>query len=165
MNKIEELVTEARAAGASDIHFIEGLPPKYRLDGRLESMRHLPLTAENCVEIARFLAGAQGYRALEDKGEYDGAETYAGNRCRVHIFKSRGVPSTALRLLREDIPKLWNLGLPPAAESLTALRKGIVLVTGETGSGKSTTLAGMIDAINHTYAYHIVTLEDPVEYI
>ena len=102
---------------------------------------------------------------MEQIGELDLAGTWGGNRCRVHLFRQQGQPSIALRLLRETIPELETLGLPPAALDLTTLHKGIVLVTGETGSGKSTTLASMLDRINHTRRAHIVTLEDPVEYL
>ena len=111
-----------------------------------------------------FLAG-DAYREMEEIGELDLAGTWGGNRCRVHLFRQQGQPSLALRLLRETIPQLETLGLPPAALDLTSLHKGIVLVTGETGSGKSTTLASMLDRINHTRRAHIVTLEDPVEYL
>lgn len=164
MMTVEELVSKAKADGASDIHLICSLPPKYRRDGELQDMSDEVLTYDDCVDIARYLAGG-GYEEFDRVGEFDGAETYAGNRCRIHIFKQQGIPSVALRLLREEIPKLDTLGLPPAALGLTSLHKGIVLVTGETGSGKSTTLAAMLDCINHTYRSHIVTLEDPVEYI
>ena len=164
MVTIEQLVAKAKADGASDIHLICGLPPKYRLSGQLENMSEIPLTEEECFEYARILAG-DSYRVFEEVGELDAADTYADNRCRIHIFRQQGVPSVALRLLSETIPRLDTLGLPPAAMSLTELHKGIVLVTGETGSGKSTTLAALLDHINHTRRDHIVTLEDPVEYI
>ncbi len=164
MMTIDELVGMAKADGGSDVHLICGLPPKYRVDGQLLDMCEEKLTEQDCVNAARELAG-DTYSEMEDIGELDLAGTYAGNRCRVHIFKQQGVPSVALRLLREHIPKLETLGIPPAALSLTNLHKGIVLVTGETGSGKSTTLASMLDSINHTRRDHIVTLEDPVEYI
>ena len=161
---IEELVAKAKNDGGSDIHLICGLPPKYRVDGELRNMCDEPLTKEDCVAYAYELVGEE-YKKMENIGEIDSADTIAGNRCRIHIFKQQGTPSTALRLLRESIPRLDALGLPPAALSLTNLHKGIVLVTGETGSGKSTTLAAMLDSINHTRCDHIVTLEDPVEYI
>ena len=164
MMTVTEMVAKAKADGASDIHLICGLPPKYRHDGELKDMAPEVLTAEDCLDASRWLAG-DAYRQMEQIGELDLAGTYAGNRCRVHIFKQQGVPSVALRLLREEIPKLDKLGLPPAALALTDLHKGIVLVTGETGSGKSTTLAALLDHINHTRRAHIVTLEDPVEYI
>lgn len=164
MMTIDELVSKAKTDGCSDIHLICGLPPKYRVDGSLRDMCDTPLTESDCLEAAHALAG-EAYKEMEEIGELDLAGTYADNRCRVHIFKQQGVPSVALRLLREKIPKLETLGLPPAALPLTNLHKGIVLVTGETGSGKSTTLAAMLDHINHTRNDHIVTLEDPVEYV
>ena len=164
MTMIEELVARAKADGASDIHLICGLPPKYRQSGDVVNMSDTPLTAEDCVAVARYLCGVD-YDEFDRVGEYDSADTFADNRCRIHLFKQQGVPSLALRLLREEIPKLENLNLPPAVAPLVDLHKGIVLVTGETGSGKSTTLAALIDCINHKYCSHIVTLEDPVEYI
>ena len=163
---IEQLVVKAREDRASDIHLICGLPPKYRKDGQLENMTDTPLTSSECIAYARELAGTpEAYDIYLQTGELDAAETYAGNRCRIHIFRQQGIPSVALRLLSDRIPKLETLGLPPAALSLPEMHKGIVLVTGETGSGKSTTLAAMLDYINHTRKSHIVTLEDPVEYI
>ena len=164
MMTIEELVAKARADGASDIHLICSLPPKYRVSGALQNMCDEPLTVDDCMDMARTIAGNE-FDKLMTVGELDSANTYAGNRCRIHLFLQQGVPSLALRLLREEIPQLETLGLPPAVMGLTELHKGIVLVTGETGSGKSTTLAAMLDKINHTHRFHIVTLEDPVEYI
>jgi len=164
MLTIEKLVEKARNDGASDIHLILGLPPKYRVTGQLENMAEEPLTREDCMEAARALAGGETESLLKS-GELDLAETLAGSRCRIHLFLQQGVPSAAIRLLREHIPALESLGLPPAAMALPELHKGIVLVTGETGSGKSTTLAAMLDRINHTRKDHIVTLEDPVEYV
>ena len=164
MPTVEELVAQAKRTGASDIHLICGLPPKCRLDGQLENMAEEVLTEEDCVAVAKELAGRR-YGELEEVGELDLAASFAGNRCRLHLFKQQKVPSLALRLLREEIPQLDSLGLPPAALTLPGLHKGIVLVTGETGSGKSTTLAALLDFINHTRKCHIVTLEDPIEYV
>ncbi len=164
MLTIDEMVAKAKADGASDIHLICGLPPKYRVSGSLENLIDDVMTPDDCIAAARFLCGDR-YDEFDEIGELDAAETYADNRCRIHVFKQQGFPSVALRLLREEIPKLENLGLPPGVAALTEKHKGIVLVTGETGSGKSTTLAALIDSINHRYKYHIVTLEDPVEYV
>ena len=164
MLSIEQLVEKAALDGASDIHLIRALPPKYRLDGQLQDMAEEPLTEEDCFSYARVLAGER-YPEFEEEGELDAAGSFAGTRCRIHIFRQQGTPSVALRLLKDRIPALETLGLPPAAMPLTDLHKGIVLVTGETGSGKSTTLAALLDRINHTRRDHIVTLEDPVEYI
>jgi len=129
-------------------------------------MADAALTSGECVAYAKALAGTpEAYDDYIHTGELDAAETFAGNRCRIHIFRQQGVPSVALRLLSDRIPNLETLGLPPAALKLPDLHKGIVLVTGETGSGKSTTLAALLDYINHHYKSHIVTLEDPVEYV
>lgn len=165
MLSVEELVAKAKRDGGSDIHLIANLPPKYRVSGSLENMTEEVITEADALEYAKVLGGEKGFATLMEEGELDAADTFAGNRCRIHIFKQQGIPSVALRLLSENIPDLANLGLPPAVMDLVGLHKGIVLVTGETGSGKSTTLAALIDKINHTRKAHIVTLEDPVEYI
>ena len=166
MTGIEELVKRAKEEGASDIHIICGLPPKYRKDGDLENMEDTVVTEEDCLNIAKELSKTEeSFEELMTTGELDAADTFAGNRCRIHLFKQQGVPSLALRILSERIPELSTLGVPPAVMELPKLHKGIVLVTGETGSGKSTTLAAILDNINHNYKRHIVTLEDPVEYM
>ena len=167
MYSIEDMVAKAKEENASDIHLVCGLPPKYRKDGKVLDIYEdaEPLTEEDCIRIAKELARTpEAYEEFVRVGELDAANTYANNRCRIHVFRQKGVPSVALRLLSNRIPKLDGLGLPPAALNLPDLHKGIVLVTGETGSGKSTTLAAMLDHINHTQQCHIVTLEDPVEY-
>ena len=166
MRSIEELVAKAKAENASDIHIICGLPPKYRRSGDLENMEEVPVTEEECFTLARQLAKTEeAFKELMETGELDAADSFAGNRCRLHLFKQQGVPSVALRILSERIPELSTLGLPMAVMDLPKLHKGIVLVTGETGSGKSTTLAAILDNINHNYKRHIVTLEDPIEYM
>lgn len=163
---IEQLVSGAGAEGASDIHIICGLPVKYRKNGELCDMDNEVCSEEYCMSIARELSGNEkNYEELMKHGELDAASTISGRRCRIHLFKQQGVPSLALRILADEIPDMITLGLPVAVMDLPSLHKGIVLVTGETGSGKSTTLAALIDNINHNYKKHIVTLEDPVEYI
>ncbi|MCR5451579.1 MAG: PilT/PilU family type 4a pilus ATPase [Lachnospiraceae bacterium] len=163
---MDELVAKAKADGASDIHLICDLPPKYRKSGDLEDMSDQILTKEDCLSMARTVSGSEeAFNKLMTEGELDAADSFAGNRCRIHLFKQQGIPSLALRILSEEIPDLETLGLPLAVLDLPKLHKGIVLVTGETGSGKSTTLAALLDNINHNYKRHIVTLEDPVEYI
>lgn len=162
--KIEELIRQAADANASDIHLICGLPPKYRVAGRLLSMQDEVLTRQDCEELARELAGTD-FEQLWEVGELDASATIEGVRVRINLFRQQNCLSGALRLLSDRIPELPSLGLPPMVERLTDLRRGIILVTGETGSGKSTTLAAMIDEINHRQARHIITLEDPIEYI
>ena len=160
----EELVEKAAQAGGSDIHLVYGLPPKMRLDGKLINLIDTPMTDEDCEETASFLAG-EAYESIRTIGQLDLARTLAGRRCRINLFRQQGHVSCALRILADKIPKLKDLGLPPAVEKFPVYDNGIVLVTGETGSGKSTTLAAIIDEINHTRQEHVITLEDPIEYI
>lgn len=157
------LIAAAKAYGASDIHLVKGLKPTFRVDGKLFG-EGAPLAAEDCEFYARQLAG-KDYEKIAKCGELDVAATFEGVRCRINIFRQQGAASVAIRLLSEKIPALETLGLPSAVEKLPRLRSGMVLVTGETGSGKSTTLAALLDCINHTESKHIITLEDPIEYI
>ena len=137
MMNVEELVKKAETDGASDIHVICNLPPKYRKDGELEDMEDNVVTEDDCLDIARQLSKTdEAYEELMTTGELDAADTFADNRCRIHLFKQQGVPSLALRILSERIPELSTLGVPIAVMELPKLHKGIVLVTGETGSGK-----------------------------
>jgi len=162
--KVEHLVERAAALGASDIHLIKGIPPKCRVDGKLINLDDDRLSHEDCEEIARDLAG-KSYDKIMKIGELDLARTIGGQRIRINLFRQQGSVSAALRILSDHIPELSGLGLPPVVAKFPTYRKGIVLVTGETGSGKSTTLAAILDQINHTRQEHIITLEDPIEYI
>ena len=161
---ITDYITKARADRASDVHLVCALPPKYRVDGAITDLDATPLTPQQCLALAKELAGAD-FPALEAAGELDLAKTIAGVRCRLNLFRQQGTYSAAIRLLSDHIPALEELGLPAAVQEFTAYSQGLVLITGETGSGKSTTLAALLDRINHTQALHILTLEDPVEYI
>ena len=161
---VEDLIAQAAMMGGSDIHLVCGIPPKCRVDGRLENIIQEPLTDTDCEQIGRELAGEQ-FTEMQEIGEIDLAKTLAGERVRINLFRQRGHVSGALRILSNRIPKLDSLGLPPVVKEFPTYAKGIVLVTGETGSGKSTTLAAILDEINHTRQEHIVTLEDPIEYV
>ncbi|MEG2222822.1 MAG: ATPase, T2SS/T4P/T4SS family, partial [Oscillospiraceae bacterium] len=142
-----------------------GLPPMLRLDGILTPAQGAgPLTDEDCNAAAMLLAG-DAFAALETRGELDLARTFGESRVRVNLFRQQGHISTALRILSDTIPELESLGLPPAVLEFPNLQRGIVLVTGETGSGKSTTLAAILRRINETRRDHIITLQDPIEYI
>lgn len=160
----EEFVRYAKDNRASDIHLVCGIPPKCRIDGQLVSMPFAPLSEEDCYFIAKEIAGDE-FDKIAQIGELDLAQNIAGERVRINLFHQQGTISSAIRILNSRIPRLEDLNLPPIVESFSSWNKGIVLVTGETGSGKSTTLAAILDKINHTRNAHIITLEDPVEYI
>ncbi len=162
---MEQMILDAKAQRASDIHLVCGLPPKFRCSGRLMSQPMAPLSHEACEDYARKLAGPEAYHRIGEKGELDLARTIAGVRVRINLYRQQGHISAAIRLLSDEIPQLQSLGLPPMAETLVDLPRGIILVTGETGSGKSTTLAAMLETINQRREEHILTLEDPIEYI
>jgi len=162
--RVEELVRKAAALGASDIHLIKGITPKCRIDGHLEDLEPGILEDEDCEEFAKELAEKQ-YPLIEARGELDLARTLADERVRINLFRQQGSISAALRILSNRIPELSELGLPPIVDEFPTWQKGIILVTGETGSGKSTTLAAILDEINHKRDEHIITLEDPIEYI
>ncbi len=161
---IEEYIKKASEEGASDVHLVAGLPPKYRLDGAIVNLDQQCLDGQKCKEIAKELAG-EAFETLEKVGEIDMAVTVANVRCRVNLFRQQGHYSVAIRLLKDQIPALETLGLPEVVKEFAQYKQGLVLITGETGSGKSTTLAALLNTINHTKSLHILTLEDPVEYI
>ena len=164
---VEHIIDMARQVGASDVHLVCGLPVKFRLAGCLENAGvdgDAPLSHDDCEQLARRLAG-DGFDRIQRIGELDRAETIGGVRVRINLFRQQGHASAALRLLSDRIPALETLGLPPAVMDFPRIQRGIVVVTGETGSGKSTTLAALIDSINHTRAENIITMEDPIEYV
>ena len=165
MIALETLITMAREARASDIHLVAGLPVRVRVDGELQNLTQEPLTSHDCEDYGKVLAQSR-FPEIESMGELDLSLSFPGNiRTRVNLFRQQGSLSAAIRLLAQGIPALEELHLPPVVASFPDYRSGIVLVTGETGSGKSTTLAAILDRINHTRPAHIITLEDPIEYV
>ena len=161
------IIDLAHQVNASDVHVVCGLPVKFRVGGHLIDAGidgDAPLSHEDCEQLGRQLAGNE-FQRIERMGELDRAETFVGVRVRINLFRQQGHVSAALRLLSDKIPALETLGLPPAVMEFPKIQRGIVVVTGETGSGKSTTLAALIDSINHTRAENIITMEDPIEYV
>ena len=159
-----EIIARAQKLRASDIHIVCGIPIRLRIDGKLQNLDDNVMTAEDCEAYARDLSNH--YDAIAEIGEQDLAIGFPdGTRCRVNLFRQQGYVSAAIRILNNHIPAFEELGLPAAVSRFTDFKQGIVLVTGETGSGKSTTLACLLDKINHTQGKHIITLEDPIEYI
>ena len=159
-----ELIRLAHERKASDLHLVYGLPPRARMDGELGDLTGELLDDAALTALCEQFSGI-GREALATLQEWDGAGSFAGVRCRVNLFRQQDHLSLAVRLLSDSIPALEKLGLPPIVDTLPTLPRGIVLVTGETGSGKSTTLAAIIDRINHTRTDHIITIEDPIEYV
>ncbi|MDH5493484.1 MAG: type IV pilus twitching motility protein PilT [Myxococcales bacterium] len=152
--------------GASDLHITTGSPPQMRIDGSLVPVRTEPLFAENTRDLC-FEVMTEGERArFEEGGELDFSFGIEGlSRFRANCFRQRGAVAGAFRAIPFEILALEHLGLPEIVADLVHLPRGLVLVTGPTGSGKSTTLASMIDRINSTRRDHIITIEDPIEFL
>jgi len=161
------LLKSAVESGASDIHFKLGQPPVVRLDGDLEQMEEMPSLTESDLESvldAVTMISPRRRDTFEDTGDLDIAFSNPSlPRFRVNGFRQRGATSFAFRVIPAEIPNFARLGLPPGVTRLAEERRGLVLVTGATGSGKTTTLASMLDHINRTRRQHIVTIEDPIE--
>jgi twitching motility protein PilT len=158
------IISEAAIRRASDVHIVCGIPIRIRVDGKLVDLTERPTTESECEAYARMLSN--DYEDIALIGEQDIATSFPdGTRVRVNLFRQQGCVSASIRLLSDRIPRLEDLGLPAAVRKFAGFNQGIVLVTGETGSGKSTTLASLLNEINHTQPKHIITLEDPIEYI
>ena len=164
---IDELLAYAVEKGGSDIHISIGVSPIVRINGELTSVTdYPPMKPADTEEIMKKITNDVQKRQLEDKGQVDFAYIIPGvGRYRMNIFKQRGTYALVARTISIRIPSFEELNLPKTLLDFTNLKKGMVLVTGPTGSGKSTTLAAMIDIINRTRKEHIITLEDPVEYL
>ena len=162
---IAELTALARQMQASDIHISEGLPLAFRIHGRLEPAPVQPSAAETRALILGLLDDAGREKLAQGIDSDFALATPDGLRQRVNVFCQQGKAAATLRLLNDSIPTLAQLGLPPVLEKLAEEPRGLILVTGPTGSGKSTTLAAMIDHINATRPDHILTIEDPIEYV
>ena len=161
---LREIIAKAQRQRASDIHIVCGIPVRIRVDGKLIDLDDNVMTAADCESYARDLS--HHYDDISHIGEQDLAVGFEdGTRCRVNLFRQQGNVSAAIRILNNHIPAFEELGLPAQVANFTEFNQGIVLVTGETGSGKSTTIACLLDKINHTRNKHIITLEDPIEYI
>ena len=157
------LIQESRRLGASDLHMTVGGAPMVRLDGYLQQLVPTPVTA---AQLAEFVALLPDYtrQLLERRGEVDCAWRWGSERYRLNIYRQRDQYAMAVRLLNNVVPECEALGMPPALQAVTELSQGLVLIVGPTGSGKTTTLAALVQRINATRALHIVTLEDPIEY-
>ena len=165
MLDLNGIVWQAQQQNASDVHIVNGLPLKCRIDGEIKNLSDDIVDFEACEALAKEIAGER-YEEMRTTGELDKALTMpCGIRVRINAFRARGSVSFAVRLLSDTIPEIEELELPAVAVKLPSYPSGLVLITGETGSGKSTTLAAVLNRINHTACKHIVTLEDPIDYV
>src|SRR5438105_8999872 len=164
---IDDLLEQMVARGASDLHVTVGTPPAIRLRGHLERLEGIEsLTAENTQQLLYRVLSSEQQKQLEIKRQLDFAYAVPGvARFRVNVFFQREALGAAFRVIPHDIKSLEELGLPASLHAFTEKPRGIVLVTGPTGSGKSTTLAAIIDEINRTRSDHILTIEDPIEFV
>jgi twitching motility protein PilT len=151
---------------ASDIHITVGVPPTYRINGELLSFNDIPLSPEDTLQLTRQALNNEQFERIEKQGELDFSYSIPSlGRFRVNAYRQRSSYGLALRIIPNKIPSMEFLGLPEVAKDIARLPRGLVLVTGPTGSGKSTTLASIIDQINSERNCHILTLEDPIEYL
>lgn len=164
---IVELLKLAHQNKASDVHITVGIPPVFRINGKLIHVGNIDaLLPADTEKIAFELINEKQIEMLKDKGEIDFSYAIGGvGRFRVNVYSQRGTYSVAIRPIPLDIPSHRSLGLPDVLNDLSEKKRGLILVTGPTGSGKSTTLATMIDYINDNRKCHVLTLEDPIEYL
>lgn len=163
---IEELLEAAVGKGASDIHISAGLPAVFRIDGKLVRTNMEALTSENVESLVFPILNNEQRRKLEQDWELDLSYGIHGlGRFRVNVYKNNGTYAAAFRTINTQVPTFESLGLPAIVRKITEKPRGLILVTGPTGSGKSTTLASMVDFINENRNEHILTIEDPVEFV
>ncbi|EYE89682.1 twitching motility protein PilT [Fervidicella metallireducens AeB] len=166
MLNLEDLLRKAIELGASDLHITVGLPPTMRINGKLIPYGNGKLVPKDTENYVKEMLDADQYDEYIKTGEMDLSFSIQGvGRFRVNVFRQRGSDAIALRTVAPQVPTLDKLGMPSVIKELTNKTRGLILVTGPTGSGKSTTLAAMINEINSTRSGHIITLEDPVEYL
>lgn len=164
---LQELLTIAVENNASDLHITVGYPPVLRVNGEMQILRqYQSLTPKDNLELVMQATDGKTFEKLEKVGELDSSISYQGlGRFRVNIFKQRGTYGMAIRAVGSSIPSIESLKLPEKLKDFAREHRGLVLVTGPTGSGKSTTLAALINLINEERKCHILTLEDPIEYL
>jgi twitching motility protein PilT len=162
---MEDLLRLVVDEGASDLHLSVGAPPAVRLNGKLLKLEVRPLTPEDTETLARAITSEANLQRVTEDGSVDfGFSFREADRFRVSVYRERGSLALALRLVPRKMMTLEEIGMPAAVRQLLDTPRGLILVTGPTGSGKSTSLASMLDVINATTDHHIITIEDPIEY-
>ena len=166
MENFKEIIHTAVKLEASDMHMTVGMPPIYRVDGELVNASEQILEERDIISVVRMLTNEHQMEELESNGEVDFAVTYDGNiRMRCNAFHQQGRTALVLRILPMTIPTMESMELGPIFVEQAEKPRGLVVLTGPTGSGKSSTLAAMLDYINHTRRKHIITLENPIEFV
>lgn len=166
MISVVELLKTAKDAGASDLHITVGTPPKMRVNGKLVTMEYPRFLPADTMQALLEVMDEQQRDRFDEKGEYDMSFAVPElGRFRANVYKQRGTVALAIRLVGTSVPSAEELGIPDSVVELYSRKRGLVLVTGPTGSGKSTTLAALIDKINKNRECHVITLEDPIEYL
>ena len=167
-NNAAAFLQSATSAGASDIFVVAGLPISYKVNGIMhtEGERLMPHDTELFIRNIYELAGNRSIERFLETGDDDFSFAIPGlSRFRVSTYKQRGSLAAVIRIIAFELPRPDEIGIPPAVLSLTSMTKGLILVTGPAGSGKSTTLSCLVDQINSTRQDHIITLEDPLEFL
>ena len=166
MVNLRELLEKMIELKASDLHLTAGLPPQFRIDGMIVGSDYEVLGPEDCTRLAYSVLNDEQKKRFENEKELDLSFGVSGlSRFRCNVFIQRGVTTTAIRQIPYEILGYRELGLPKVISDMSMKQKGLILITGPTGSGKSTTLASLIDKINTERQAHIVTIEDPIEYV
>jgi len=162
---LEDLLRLVIEEEASDLHLSVGVPPTLRLKGLLTPLNTAPLSGADMETLARGIARPDQMEKVNTEGSVDfGFSFRDNNRFRVSVYRERGNLAASIRMLPRKLLEFDTIGAPPAVRDLLDLPRGLVLVTGPTGSGKTTSLASMLTVINETSPRHIITIEDPIEY-
>ena len=163
---IDKLLQELMERGASDLHIVDGSPPTIRVDGEIEALDYEPLTPQQTQSLVYSLLTEKQKAKFEATNELDLGFGIKGiGRIRMNVYRQRGAVCAALRAIPYEFMSFEELGLPPVIYQVVKMRTGLILVTGPTGCGKSTTLASIINYLNEHRTSHIVTIEDPIEYV
>jgi twitching motility protein PilT len=166
MARIDAFLEIGKQQGGSDIHFAVGLPPLVRLDNDLLPIKYRDLSHQECHDLVREIVSDELWRTFEERGAMDLGYSAEGlGRFRINVCRHRAGLSAICRIIPDVVPSLAELGLPRVLSQFTKLTNGLVLVTGSTGTGKSTTLAAMLRDINERESLNIITLEDPIEFV
>jgi twitching motility protein PilT len=162
---LDAVLLQAHEYRCSDVFFKDGSPPMYRMHGKITRSEYAVQTGEDIRQLAYSLMNPQQIQRFEQRREMDLGMSRPFSRFRVNVYQQKGTVGMVLRLIPLTMPHLDELGMPPVLKELPKQKQGLILVTGPTGSGKSTTLAAMLNQINEQMAKNIVTVEDPIEFV